>query len=109
MTNPLDTLLQQIGLNSSPVAPGSRYYGIGMGEYKTPDGKSIVFLRRRIIPPADQSEPAQEHMVSEGERLDNIAAGHIGDPEQFWQIADYNNAIKPEELTGEPGGKILLP
>jgi hypothetical protein len=109
MTNSLENLLQQIGMNSSPVAPGSRYYGISQAEMKTPDGKTIAYLRRRIIPPAEQSESSREHMVSESERLDNITASHIGDPEQFWQIADYNYAMKPEKLTGESGKIILLP
>lgn len=109
MSTSIESLLQQIGLSASPVGPGSRYYGIGISEYKAPDGRSISYLRRRIIPLATPSDPSREHMVSEGERLDNIAAGHIGDPEKFWQIADYNNAIKPEEMTSEAGKKILLP
>ena len=109
MTNSLEAILQQIGLSTSSFPPGSRYYGLGQAESVTPAGNSIVYLRRRIIPPADQTEPSKVYMVAEGDRLDNIAAAHIGDPEQFWQIADYNNAIKPEELTDEAGKNLLLP
>jgi hypothetical protein len=46
--------------------------------------------------------------VKEGDRLDNIAASYIGDPQQFWQIADANEALKPEELTQNAGGEIRI-
>lgn len=109
MTNALESLLQQVGMSTSSFPPGSRYYGIAQAELETALGEKIAYLRRRIIPLAEPDDNSFEHMVTEGDRLDNIAASHIGDPEQFWQIADYNNAIKPEELTEEPGKKILLP
>jgi hypothetical protein len=109
MTNALESMLQQIGMSTSSFPPGSRYYGIAQAEMETAKGERIAYLRRRIIPLAEPTEEAQVYTVSEGERLDNIAAAHIGDPEQFWQIADFNNAMKPEELTGEAGLKILLP
>jgi len=34
----------------------------------------------------------QEHAVTEGERLDHIAAKYLGDPEQFWQLCDATGA-----------------
>jgi len=109
MSNTLDALLQQIGLTSSSFGPGSRYYGIGQAEYKTPTGKSLVYLKRRIIKQAEPTDTTREYSVSQGDRLDNVAATQIGDPEQFWQIADLNKAIKPEELTDEPGKTLLMP
>jgi hypothetical protein len=109
MTNSLETLLQQIGANTSVFPPGSRYYATGQAIIETPSGNPIIYLKRRIIPLAVQPDPVNEHTVVEQDRLDNITAGYIGDPLQFWQIADFNNAIKPEELTDEPGNKILLP
>jgi hypothetical protein len=45
-------------------------------------------------------------MVQQGERLDNITAKYLADPEQFWQLADANLAMKPQELT-EATGRIL--
>ena len=109
MINPLEALLAQIGLTTAAFPPGSRYHGIGQAVIETSDDNSIVYLRRRIIPLATQSEQRNEYTISEGDRLDNIAAEYIGDPEQFWQIADINNAVKPEELTDEVGTKLLLP
>jgi len=37
--------------------------------------------------------------VQAGERLDNVTAQHLDDPEQFWRIADANRAMRPEALT----------
>ena len=34
----------------------------------------------------------------QGERLDNITAEYLGDPELFWRVCDANNVIAPEEL-----------
>jgi hypothetical protein len=48
----------------------------------------------------------QEHTVKEGDRLDNLAALYLSDPELFWRLCDANNAICPEELT-ETVGRIL--
>ncbi|HVH03200.1 MAG TPA: hypothetical protein VM891_09700, partial [Amaricoccus sp.] len=44
--------------------------------------------------------------VLAGERLDNLAARHIGDPEQWWRICDANGAMLPEALVAEPGAPL---
>jgi len=44
----------------------------------------------------------------EKDRLDNIAAHYLGDPEQFWRLADANNAMRPEELTEEVGRRLRV-
>ena len=68
----------------------SRYYGITTVTLETQDGKQIVFLRRRFVPPPERFDLLTEHTVSEGERLDNITALYLGDPEQFWRVCDAN-------------------
>jgi hypothetical protein len=50
----------------------------------------------------------QLHTVTEGERLDNITARYLGDPEQFWRVCDANNAMRPEELTETIGRKLRI-
>jgi hypothetical protein len=35
--------------------------------------------------------------VKQGDRLDNIAAALIGDPQQFWRICDANYVLHPAE------------
>jgi len=86
----------------------SRYHEIPIAELITPEGRKIVYVRRRFIPPAPTSVALAEHSVTEGERLDNITARYIGDPEQFWRFCDANNAMKPEELEAV-GRRLRVP
>ena len=86
----------------------SRYYNIQPAEYETPDGRRIVYLRRRFVPAADRFALLQEHSVAEGERLDNITANYLGDPEQFWRVCDANNATRPDELTETIGRRLRI-
>ena len=86
----------------------SRYYGIETAEFVTPAGQRVKYARRRLIPPAEHFSLLQEHVVSGGERLDNITAQYLGDPEQFWRICDANNVIDPDELTRTVGSRIRI-
>lgn len=86
----------------------SRYYNIERTERETADGRKIVYLRRRFVPPAERFELLEEHLVTEAERLDNITAEYLGDPEQFWRLCDANNAVRPDELTEEVGRRLRI-
>jgi hypothetical protein len=88
--------------------PTSRYYGIETVLYKTNNGRTIVYLRRRLLPSVERFALLQEHSVVEGERLDSIAAQYLGDAEAFWRIADANSAMQPEELTSITGRRIRI-
>ena len=48
------------------------------------------------------------YTVRQGERLDNITARMLGDPLQFWRIADANNAMRPNELTEAIGRQLRI-
>jgi len=89
----------------------SRYHAAETTELTTPDGRTIAYLRRRFIPPPERFELLQEHTVTDGERVDTIAAQYLGDPEQFWRICDANAVLHPAELTTEAGRtlRITLP
>src|SRR5215213_6967500 len=108
MTDPFQLLMQagKQPINNLPIT--SRYYPVGTATLETTDGKTIAYLKRRFIPPASSLELIQEHIVKEGDRLDNLAAAYIGDPEQFWQIADANSAMQPEMLTEETGASLRI-
>jgi hypothetical protein len=110
MSDPLQALLQG---PAKPILfpPNSRYAGIDTGQLTTADGKIIVYLRRRFVPPPERFALLQEYTVVEGDRLDNLAAKFIGDPERYWQICDANAAMSPEELTEIVGRtlRITLP
>lgn len=89
-------------------APNSRYHGLPTKKRTEADGRTVVFLARRFVPAAGNFSLLQEHAVSEGDRLDNLAARYLGDPEVFWQLADANNAMRPEDLTAEVGRRLRI-
>lgn len=82
----------------NPFPPTSRYSGLELAEFTLPDGKQVAYLRRRFVPPPERFALLQEHVVSQGERLDTITAHYLGDPEQFWRLCDANRAMHPEAL-----------
>ncbi len=108
-TTPTGIAIVAPGTTTFP--PASRYYQTATAQYTTPDGRVIVYLQRRFVPSADNFTTLAEHTVTQGERLDNIAAQALGDPEQFWRICDANNAMRPDDLTATPGRilRITLP
>jgi len=108
-TPSLQSLLQFTGLKAAPFPPNSRYNGTDTATLDA-GGETIVYLRRRFVPSPDQLTPIQEHTVRQGERLDNLAAQFLGDPELFWRLCDANGAMRPEDLEA-PGItlRITLP
>jgi len=110
MTDPqqaLQALLQPNAPNTLRFPPTSRYHSVGTARLETPNGHVIVYLRRRLVPPPENFELLQEHEVTQGERLDNITAKHLGDPEQFWRLCDANGAVNPAELE-ETGRRLRI-
>lgn len=79
--------------------PTSRYALVDTATLELPGGKTVVYLRRRFLPPPERLALLLEHVVTAGERLDHITAAHLGDPEQFWRICDANRAMRPDDLT----------
>lgn len=89
--------------------PTSRYAGLELGT-TTVDGRTVAYVRRRPLPPVPPAGPAaRQHLVAEGDRLDNLAAQYLDDPEQFWRLADLNAALRPEELTETMGRPLRIP
>jgi hypothetical protein len=87
----------------------SRYHNIETAKWVTAGGREIIHLRRRFLPGAAKFEVLAEHAVTQGERLDNLTARYMGDPEQFWRLCDANNAMHPQELTAEIGRRLKIP
>jgi len=98
--------------NNAPKTPPfdvtSRYYPIEIAQLQRPDGSAVRYVRRRFIAQPSQFETLTEHTVVQEERIDNIAANYLGDPEQYWRICDANVAIRPEELTATVGRRIRI-
>ncbi len=86
----------------------SRYYQFETAKLVSADGREIVYLRRRFVPPPENFATLQEHTVSEGDRLDNITALYLGDPEQFWRLCDANAAMQPRELEESVGSTVRI-
>jgi len=109
-TQALQALLQAGGA-TSVFAANSRYHASATAKLTTADGKSIVYLRRRFVPAPEQFSVIQEHFIVQGDRMDNLAAKYLGDPEQFWRMCDANGAMRPDELVEVIGAviKITLP
>ena len=84
----------------------SRYLDIETTKLVLPDGTEISYLRRRFLPPPERFALLQQYQVTQGDRLDNIAARYLGDPEQFWRICDANGAMRPDDSDrgGGPDG-----
>ena len=89
--------------------PTSRYAALPTAELVTADGRRSRYVMRRFLPQAATSGAAAEVVVTEGDRLDLIAARTLGDPEQYWRICDANDAMDPAELVAEPGTRLRVP
>lgn len=87
----------------------SRYFPLRTKRWTTGDGREVCYVERRFVPATPPRLVLAEHVVADGDRLDNVAAKYLGDPEQFWRLCDANGALHPEELTAEPGRRIRIP
>jgi hypothetical protein len=88
--------------------PTSRYASVETAEFQLSPDRPVVYLLRRFVPQPDRFVLLQEHVVIDGDRLDNIAAKYLSDPEQFWRISDANGAMRPEELTETVGRRLRI-
>ncbi|MEL6469509.1 MAG: hypothetical protein AAFQ74_07255 [Cyanobacteria bacterium J06623_4] len=86
----------------------SRYYSLATATYTTAAGREVAYVRRRFLPAAETLPTIAEVTVTQGDRLDLITARTLGDPEQFWQICDANNAMNPTALTAELGQRLSV-
>jgi hypothetical protein len=87
----------------------SRYYVLETVTHTATDGRVITYRRRRFLPQGEALPLLVEVTVAEGDRLDLIGARTIGDSEQFWRVADANNAMNPFDLTSQPGQTLRVP
>ena len=89
-------------------ASNSRYLNIATAKLEMPDGTQVVYLKRRFLPPPEMFSVLREYVVVERDRIDNVAAANIGDPEMYWQICDANRAMRPAALTEVVGRRLRI-
>lgn len=107
MSNPLDALLD-LTAATSRFPPNSRYNGVPTATHRLPDGRTVAYLQRRFAPRPDELATMAEHPVQQGDRLDNLAALYVSDPELFWRICDGNQAMRPDDLTDTVGRRLRI-
>ena len=96
------------GQSAAPVTaypPNSRYYRTETSSFADAAGRQIVYLQRRFLPRPDAFQVLFEHAVVAGDRLDLLAAEHLGDPLLFWRLCDANGAMRPNELLDEANSR----
>ena len=108
MSDPLQAIPTMAAQAAEPFPATSRYYQIERLTFEMSDGRKAIYVRRRFIPQPEEFDLLLEHVVTEGERLDQIAAQRLGDPERFWQICDANGVLRPEELIETIGRRIRI-
>lgn len=92
--------------------PTSRYYSLKVKSLSVtdPDGglREVRYVERRFLPLPGLEPTVLEHAVLQGDRLDRVTARYLGDPAQFWRVADANVVLRPETLTEEVGRRIAI-
>lgn len=90
----------------------SRYQDVETAELSRagPDGRveTVRYKRRRFLPPPGGGVALAEHVVAEGDRIDNVTARYIGDPTQFWRLCDAHGVLRPADLVAEPGAVVRI-
>jgi hypothetical protein len=106
--DPVQNFLQSNALEPPVFAPTSRYYGIATAHFTMADGRTVVYVQRRFLPPTENFATLQNVTVTAGNRLDNIAARYLGDPQQYWRLCDANGAMQPEALVAHVGAMLTI-
>lgn len=107
MKNPIQAMYEAGIVEATDFPADSRYSGVPIRTFTAYDGRLVPYLARRFSPPPEAFATLAYRIVAEGERLDQIAAATIGNPEAFWLHCDANRAIWAEELE-EPGKELRL-
>ncbi len=110
MNYPLQTLIKLGVVPAVSFPTDSRYHGSSTLSYTGPDGQTVTYLARRIVPQpgAPNYATVAKHTVKQGDRLDLLAAKYLGDPLVFWLICDANGAIRPNQLVETPGAVLNI-
>src|SRR5262245_2110562 len=104
----LDALLSNAAAGPKPFPPNSRYNGVATSTYTSPDGRVVAYVLRRVVPQPDRFTTLANHTVVQGDRLDNLSARFLGDPQQYWKLCDANGAVRPDALIETVGDSLRI-
>lgn len=104
----LESILLANAMGVRPFEANSRYYMTQTTTFTDADGETVLYLKRRFVPPPETLTRIREHVVQGGDRLDKLAGAYLGDPELFWQICDANRAMQPQDLTETAGVRVVI-
>jgi hypothetical protein len=88
--------------------PTSRYARVPILIRQDEAGRDVAYLGRRFAP-QPPSTSLGVITVAEKDRIDRLTARAIGDPTQYWRVADANAALDAVTLTDEPGRRLIAP
>jgi hypothetical protein len=110
MNYPVQSLINLGVIPPVTFPTDSRYYNSATLTYTAPNGQTITYLARRLVPQpgAPNYATVAQHTVKQSDRLDLIAATYLGDPLMFWLICDANGAVRPDQLVETPGAVINI-
>ena len=110
MNDPVQLLIDAGAIPSTPFVAQSRYNGVEIAVFERYAGDpGVAYVRRRFIPAPEGRPIAVVHRVSSEERPDLLGSTYLGDALLFWQIADANAVVDPNELTDTLGRRVLIP
>jgi len=88
----------------------SRYAALPTAMIRLPDGRTVRYLRRRVVPRERAHRLIQALTPGAEERLDLFTARTLGDPEHYWRLCDANGVIDPfVALSARRPIKVPLP
>jgi hypothetical protein len=86
----------------------SRYRGLALLTFVDAQGREVIYVARRFIPPPEQLAEIAQVEVREGDRLDIIAGQQFADARSWWRLADANRALDPADLTERIGRRLRV-
>ena len=86
----------------------SRYSQVETKKIIGDRGTEIIILRRRFLPQMKRISMQSKRTIQMEDRLDNISYEELGNPKQFWVIADSNHEFNPHKLTQRIGRIVYI-
>jgi hypothetical protein len=70
--------------------------------------EKVLLIERRVFGSDDLGDSFSNHLVQDGDRLDNLAYKFGNDPTKWWLIAEMNDLVQ-WPLVLVPGSELKIP